>query len=439
MRIRRGALLLAVSLAAGSVSCTSSENRGAGQRCDGTISDRTLTAWFHSGSDDERATLLAQVDEFNDSNPDGITVKLELIPESDYSAAVDAAAASKKLPDILDFDGPLVYNYAWTGSIVPIDSCIDPELKENLLPSIRAQGEYADQFWSVGTFDSGLGLYVSKSALAEVNARIPTGPDDAWTAEEFTALLGDLRAAGYEQPLDMKMNYGRGEWFTFGFSPIIQSAGADLVTRSGALTAAGQVDSDAAVDALTIVQGWFSEGYVTPNADDSDFVSGRSAISWVGHWMYGAYAEALGDDLMVVPLPTFGEQPVSGQGSWNWGISADVGDPDAAWSFIEYLMTDEQILRMTDANGAVPATTTAVEKSENYAEGGPLRLFAEQLSEGVTVPRPQTPAYRAITTAFAQAFDDISNGADVRSALEDAAAAIDDNIDRRRGYPPPEE
>jgi multiple sugar transport system substrate-binding protein len=439
MKTHHRAVALVVGLGAAVVGCGASENRAAGKLCDGKVTDKNLTAWFHSGSDEERTTLQAQVAEFNANNPDGITIKLELIAESDYSAAVDAAAASKKLPDILDFDGPLVYNYAWTGSIIPIDSCIEPELKENLLPSIRAQGEYADQFWSVGTFDSGLGLYASKTALEQVGARIPTGADDAWTADEFTALLGDLRDAGYEQPLDMKMNYGRGEWFTFGFSPIIQSAGADLVTRTGALTAAGEIDSDAAVGALTTVQGWFDNGYVTPNTDDSDFVSGKSAISWVGHWMYGAYAEALGDDLIVLPLPKFGERTVSGQGSWNWGVSADAGDPDAAWSFIEFLMSDEQILRMTDANGAVPATLTAVDKSPNYAEGGPLRLFAEQLNDGVTVPRPQTPAYRAITTAFAQAFDDISNGADVRKSLGAAATAIDDNIDRRRGYPPPKQ
>ncbi len=437
MRTRRKVIVLAAALSC-VAACTSSDNRAADKRCDGEVTDKEITAWFHSGSDDERTTLLAQVAEFNDTNPDGITIKLELIAEGDYSAAVDAAAASKKLPDVLDFDGPLVYNYAWTGSIVPIDTCIKPELKDNLLPSIRAQGEYADNFWSVGTFDSGLGLYASKQALEAVDARIPTGADDAWTADEFTTLLGDLRAAGYEQPLDMKMNYGRGEWFTFGFSPIIQSAGADLVTRSGPLTAAGEVDSDAAVDALTTVQGWFDSGYVTPNTDDSDFVSGKAAISWVGHWMYGAYSEALGDDLIIVPLPKFGERVVSGQGSWNWGVSADVEDPDAAWAFIEFLMQDEQILKMTEANGAVPATLTAVDKSPNYAEGGPLRLFAEQLNDGVTVPRPQTPAYRAITTAFAQAFDDISNGADVRSSLDAAATAIDDNIDRRRGYPPPE-
>ena len=78
------------------------------------------------------------------------------------------------------------------------------------------------------------------------------------------------------------MNYGIGEWYTFGFSPVIQSAGADLIDRSSIQTATGTLDSDAAVKAMTTVQSWFEAGYVDPNDDDAAFVTGRSPISWVG-------------------------------------------------------------------------------------------------------------------------------------------------------------
>ena len=39
---------------------------------------------------------------------------------------------------------------------------------------------------------------------------------------------------------------------------------------------------------------------------------------------------------------------------------------------------------MCDANGAVPGTQSAVRRSTLYSEQGPLRLFAEQLLQGVS-------------------------------------------------------
>ena len=52
------------------------------------------------------------------------------------------------------------------------------------------------------------------------------------------------------------------------------------------------------------------------------------------------------------------------------------------------------------ANGAIPATRSAVKLSPEYAEGGAERLFIEQLTGGVAGRGRSTPAYPAITEAF---------------------------------------
>lgn len=91
---------------------------------------------------------------------------------------------------------------------------------------------------------------------------------------------------------------------------------------------------------------------------------------------------------------------------------------------------------MASSNGAVPATRTAIERSPLYSSAGPLGLFTRQLLGGFSVPRPQTPAYPVITSAFQQAFNDIRNGGDVKAALDKAAAIIDQDIDDNKGYPP---
>jgi len=90
---------------------------------------------------------------------------------------------------------------------------------------------------------------------------------------------------------------------------------------------------------------------------------------------------------------------------------------------------------MTNANGAVPARKSAIEKSELYAEGGLLNLFVQQLEGGVAVARPQTPAYPTITNTFKEVIWNIIAGADVKTELDNAVRIIEQDIQDNDGYP----
>lgn len=396
-----------------------------------------LQAWSHAGQAAERQVLQDQVRRFN-QQAGKIHVELTFIPEQNYNAQVQAAALAGDLPDMLEFDGPYLYNYIWQGQLQPLDGLLPQSLVNDLLPSILAQGRYAGHLYSVGVFDSGLGLYARRSELQAIHARIPKAATDAWSIAEFNTILQQLAARHVQQHkpaavLDLKLNY-RGEWFTYGFSPILQSAGADLIERKNYQHSTGLLNSKAAVAALQNVQHWIQQGYVDPNLDDAAFTRGRVALCWVGHWAYADYHKAWGDDLLLLPLPDFGHGSRTGQGSWNWGISHSSDHAREAASFIHFLLRTDEVLLMTRANGAVPGTRSAVQASRLYGKSGPLRLFADQLLHGVSVPRPKTPAYPVITSEFQKAFAQLRNGADVQPALDRAAFRIDQDIRDNQGY-----
>lgn len=398
------------------------------------VDPNVIQVWAHAGPEGERQLIEQQVAQFNESQPD-TPLEITFLPAGTYNAQVQAAAISDALPDVLEFDGPFVYNYAWQQNLMPMDDLLSADVRDDLLPSIINQGTYNDRLYSVGTFDSGLGMYGDRRQLNAAGIRIPTGNDDAWTATEFQDALVALVANDDDnQVLDLKLNY-RGEWFTYGFSPILQSAGGDLINRDGYQSATGELNGDGAIAAMTQVQSWLEDGYVDPNIDDAAFTSRRVALSWVGHWAYPGYVEALGDDLVLLPLPDFGQGSKTGQGSWNWGITSKCEKPEAAIAFLEYILQTDQVLAMSDANGAVPATKSAIAQSPLYVEGGPLSLFSAQLLTGHTVPRPQTPAYPVITSVFQQAFNDIRHGTDVKTALDNAATEINQDIEDNQGYP----
>ena len=393
-----------------------------------------LQAWAHAGQAAERQVLQSQVTRFNQQSA-CIDINLIFIPEKHYNAQVQAAALAGDLPDILEFDGPYLYNYIWQNHLLPLESLLPTSVINDLLPSIVDQGSLGQHLYSVGIFDSGLGLYARRSTLQRISARIPITAADAWNIDEFDAIVQQLAQQDNDHAvLDLKLNY-TGEWFTFGFSPILQSAGEDLIERNHYQTSTGVLNSTKAVFAMQRLQNWIQQGLVDPNLDDAAFITGRVALSWTGHWDYERYKEAWQDDLIVLSLPDFGFGSKTGQGSWNWGITNKSRYPGAAAEFLRFLLKTEEVLAMSNANGTVPGTHSALHLSKYYGKNGELRLFADQLLQGVAVPRPKTPAYPVITTVFQQAFQQIRHGADVKQVLDNAAQKIDQDIRDNQGYP----
>lgn len=409
--------------------------------CDKQAGDETvksdvvrLQVWAHAGQEAERLVLQSQVERFNQQSAK-IKINLSFIPERDYNAQVQAAALADDLPDILEFDGPYLYNYIWQDQLRPLEDLLPIGVINGLLPSIIDQGTHGQHLYSVGVFDSGLGLYARKSALEKIKVRIPESAADAWSAAEFADVLTHLAEHDEDKAvLDLKLNY-RGEWFTYGFSPILQSAGGDLIARDNYQSSNKVINSESSVSAMQHLQDWIVKGYVDPNLDDASFLTGRVAISWVGHWEYGRYKEAHKQDLIVLPLPDFGHGSRTGQGSWNWGITRNSQHPEEAGQFIVFLLQTGEVLAMSNANGAVPGTKSAVQLSALYGKQGALHLFADQLINGFSVPRPKTPAYPVITTEFQNAFQQIRNGGNVKEALDVAARKIDQDLHDNQGYP----
>jgi multiple sugar transport system substrate-binding protein len=412
-----------------------------GQGEDGSSGPIEISLWFHGGTADETEAMRAQIDRFNNSQGDYKVVMTEIpggaVAGSGYNDAVNAAAVAGDLPDILDLDGPNLYNYAWAGYLLPLDDFVSSTLRRELLPSLVDQGTYQDRLYAIGQYDSGLALVGRVSLLEKAGVRIPTAIDDAWTRAEFLDALSKLQQIPeVAYAIDLKMNYGAGEWFTYGFSPVVQSFGGDLIDRSDYQSAEGVLNGPEAVEAMTFLQNIFEEGYsIVSPPDDNEFVNGRAALGWLGHWMWNTYRDQFGDDVVVIPMPDFGEGSATGMGSWAWAVSSQTENPDAAWAFLEFILQPEEILSITNINGAVPGRTTAFEQSPLYVEGGELNVFVQQLQGGVAVPRPKTPAYPAITSAFYTAMDNIIKGADVQTELDAAVDKIDADIQENDGYP----
>lgn len=396
-----------------------------------------IEVWAHQGQDNEVKATQQAVDDFN-ALGNGITAKITFFP--DYGTTI-STTKTENLPDVFEVNGEEVSTLVYAGKLAPLDDLISKETIDNQITSTIAQGTVNGKLYAVAQFDSGLALYGNKSLLDAAGVAYPTKWQDAWTADEFTAVLAKLAAKDKDgKVLDIKENYG-GTWPGYAFLPIVNSAG-HLAVKGGAST--GNLNAPEVVAAMKKFASW--KQYVDPSADDKAFSDKRVPLAWVGHWQYTVFKEALGDDLVLIPLPDFGKGTKSGQGSLAWGIPSKSPHAQAAATFLEFMMADAQVAGITDPNGAPPATKTATAKSKLYAPGGPLELYASQLAAScgggdvemtpacVDVPRTISPAWPVINDAFSKAFWNIYNGGDAQAELNAAAKAIDQDYADNNGY-----
>jgi multiple sugar transport system substrate-binding protein len=403
---------------------------GCGGRLPKEGADGELTLWTHNAGNPEELGVVNQiVSDYNASQTQN-RVKVQAFPQATYNDAVTAAAMAKKLPCILDVDAPIVPNWAWAGYLTKLD--LPQELVDKQLPSTL--GRYKDQLYSIGYYDAALALFARKSALDAAGVPVAT-IDKPWTAEQFNQTLEKIKASGkYDYPLDLGTGDATPEWWTYGYSPFLQSFGGDLIDRNGFATASGVLNGPQALAWANWFQGLVKSGYAPAKSGTdafADFVNGKSAMVWSGVWNATNLDKV--KDGVVMPPPDLGTGPKIGGGSWQWSISSGCGNVAGALDYLKFSLQPKYLAAFANDLNVLPATDEAAAMTQDWKEGGDKRFFLEE-SKAFALIRPPTPAYPYVTTTFAKAAQDIVAGGNAKAILDQAASDIDQNLKSNDNY-----
>ena len=387
-----------------------------------------IPLWTHSAGNEAEMTVITQIiDDFNASQDD-YKVESQEFPQEAYNDSVQGAAASNDLPCILDVDGPIMPNWAWNGWMVPTG--LTDEDVAAFLPS--TVGRYDDEIYSVGYWDATTLGFTLKSVLDKYGIRVPT-VDEPWTADEFADAEEAIKSGG---EFDYAVDYGpgwTGEWWSYAFSPLLQSTGGDLIDRDTYESAEGVLNGPEALEFATWFQDQFTSGYAptSNNPDRTEFLDGTVAIQYNGNWGYTNNVDKYGDDLVIIPPPDFGNGAVTGAGSWQYGLTKECSDTQKAGAldYLKFSMDDKYIAAFSDATSLIPATTSAAALTTKgyYGAGEPLEAVI-QIAQDYALVRPATPAYPVISQVFEKNLQDIVNGKDPQQGLDQMVKEIDADI-----------
>jgi fructooligosaccharide transport system substrate-binding protein len=386
-----------------------------------------LSMWIHQSGEEETEFYKKRIEEFNEAHDGEIKINVEVVMDdggSSYNDSLNAALVAGNLPDVLALDGPFVASYADAEIIAPIDEYISDEDKEDFVDSILQQGTYNEQLYSLGAMESSVVLYYNKEIFEEEGIEAPTTIEDAWTWDEFMAVAKQLTTDD-RYGLNLFMDYGVGEWYTYMGAPFIWSNGGELISEDGT-TVDGYLNGPESVEAFEYVKSLFEEGVVSLTPSETQFESGNAAMALGGPWI-AVSAENAGLDYGMMPYP-YSEVPKSPSGSMAYAISTQAEHPEAAYKVMQWMTNEESVIGLSEVTGMPPARKSAFESMEEYNEL-PKKIMRDQVVQTAHA-RPTTPAYPVLTDAFAQAFHAMALGEDAQSTLDQQVTRVERELRR---------
>jgi multiple sugar transport system substrate-binding protein len=424
IRVRRFVVLAAIVLVA--AACESGDG-GDGNGQPDTGEPVTLDFWVFEEAQDEYFDTV--VEAFEQEHPN-IDLEVTAYPEGNYFTRIDTAIAAGDPPDLGLSSG---VDRMRSGVLVPLDD-IPQEYNidlSNFSPSIVGTAEqqnseygcaYEGSLYCLGSYTGSVQMFYNKEMFdaAGIPQPAPWPPmsldEFVDTACQLTDPDSNVFGAAYGDPV--------------GWMPW------ELLVSPDGRTVMGYVDSPDSVHAHDVLARGIREGCAPsltnfdPWEQGVDFFAAGNVAMVVTDFAGLNKIENQGIDYGVTAPPTpVGYEPWFNV--WTDAVAVFEGTehPEEAKEFIAFLATEGQELRV-ELTGDLPLDFTVAEDA-NWAQGVPGRQDVLEILPNAR-PKPFFPG--VFWVVFGPLYDvfalTVGGEETAQAALEEAAPAIQENLDR---------
>lgn len=353
----------------------------------------TLTMWTRSVTAAQSEALVAA---FNDEHQGEITVELTVVPFQEYLQKVAAAASGDNLPDLLAanvIDGP---NYAQLGLWTDLtDKIAGLDYADSLAPAHIAAATSDGATYAVPHVLDASALYYNKILFEQAGLDPESPPTTLAEVAQDAATIAALGngIGGLYFPGDC------GGCLAFTVFPSIWAAGGTVMNEDGT---EATLDSPEAAAVLGIYNQMWNDGSMIPESRNENgatqnaaFEAGTAGFALLGSKALGTIAENDKLEIGVAPIPGPDGGSSTFVGGDMIGISASSENADAAWTFLEWSLSEQVQLDIYASAGFMPVRTDLAENEFALADPRVV-LFNTLVEDG------QTP----YSARFFQTFND---------------------------------
>ena len=380
----------------------------------------TITLWY-GATQEERAAYDRMISQFERENP-SIKVKAILVPQKYVERKLILAAAGGVPPDVVRFYAHLGGELMSRGGLEPLDELVrrDRVDLKDFYPVGIEQNTYQGKLYGMPWILSPYALFYNKKLFRQAGLD-PNKPPTTWAELEEDAMKltrrdsgGRLVCAGYTDFLYNPNNFALYLW----------QSGGELLTPDGRGTR-----FDGPIGKKTL--GWMKSFIGREAGSVENLQSFGANFKGATQDPFGLEVLAMridspfripdlkkyfpNLDYAVAAIP-FNKIPASEVVGNSLVIPRGSKHREAAWRFIKFASDPEQMARICQAAGRIPARQSVARSREFY--GDPLiRPFIDQISYGRSIP--VVPGWQEVGRTLA---DDIEKALKGQKSIDDSLA-----------------
>jgi multiple sugar transport system substrate-binding protein len=383
----------------------------------------TVTITFWNYWDAKNGEVMAQlVDEFNKSHPN-IQVNNVYQPSDHLMTLFQTSIAAGTTPDVAAGDLIWVPQLVATGGLEPLDDYVAKTQGfdvDDFYPRLAGYDVIGGRRYALPVSTNNMQLIWNKDLFAKAGLD-PDKPPRTWDEMQALAERCQDPSAGvvgfefFTQP--------PGEGITWQFQVWLWTAGGEFLNADNTRAA---FNTPEGLKALTFVSEML-KGKGSRPGPWGLFGEQKACMQLDGSWLFGYRKDApFKWDIAPVPAPA-GGTTASNVGGEHIFMFANSPHKDAAWEFIQYLVSPDVQLKWDKETGFLPVRKSVGENPDYLKwvrETEPRMLpFVEGMPFAHT--RPATPLYNQVSDAFSREIQKALLGqASPQDALASAEAAV---------------
>lgn len=359
--------------------------------------------------------------EFEEKYPN-IKVKVDSVPANDNYNKLVLTTNAGNPPD--------VFMSFWTASavtnnlIMSLEDYVDKEdFEKRFTPAGQSYAKYNGEIYAMPWRAGGSLFLINCKMFEDAGVEIPTLGWNWDDLAEISEKLTDADAGTYGFGLVGSSTDYATEWQFWPF--LLQAGGSIIENNRAAFNSEAGVK---ALDYLISLKPFIPEGFTSMDLNQLvDLqVSHKVAMFQDGPWFIGIIQSGHPDfDVCVAPM-TVGEVPGNILGGTAFGISPLSEHKDEAWKFIEFMTSDDILIRWNEATNNIPPNNAAFERP--MFQEGPMAVAAQVVMQEGTIPANQYPESDALNGIMRNYLQAAYLGEMTAQEALDAAAAEWDEI-----------
>lgn len=312
-----------------------------------------ITIWVREQMEDP---ITAAVKQYNEKQ-DKVKVNAVVYPDKELTDQLTLAVSSGNVPDIVSLDDILAPYYNSISALADVSDEFEKlDYKDDFSQGMVELGQYDGKQYAIPFAPDVSFMFYNKEHFSEAGLDAEKGPETWSELIEYSQKLTRDGHYGY--------TYAGGGEQMFTFVPYIWSNGGDLLSEDGKTCL---LDEPEAIEALQLYDDLTNKYKVTPEgvttyswSESQDaFLSGKASMTILGNsQLYTFLTEYPDFDFGVCLIPKKdGKEHSSFGGGDLIAIMEQSDNKEAAWDFVEYVLSEDVQVELFAKNGLLPART----------------------------------------------------------------------------------